>query len=404
MKLPYTLRFSIYAVMYLALCLVSTAQPIHIYLTYSDTPETSIDINIIMPDRTGPVDIYYDDEPRHEILAEYRLSTSAIYVPTPIELADGRKVYIAQLKKLKPGTQYSFIAGNTNDGFSRELKFRTLPGGNAPIRFINGGDMGVDTRANMIQRVAAKSDPDFAVIGGDLAYANGLIGNLDLWDKWLNNWQTLMKRSDGSMIPIVTCIGNHEVNKYKTDISELRSPWYFSLFGRQGEELYYSRTVGDTMVFFVLDSGYHHNFEGKQSEWLKMELEKYKHIPHKFAVYHMPMYPAFSDYSSERRQLARASWATLFDEYGVRVAFEHDDHVAKRSKPLKANRVEEGGTVYIGDGAFGRESRNVDRTVRWYNSMEKSVVHFWQVDVTHEAVKLQAIDRKRQVFDTLQLP
>ena len=61
-------------------------------------------------------------------------------------------------------------------------------------------------------------------------------------------------------------------------------------------------------------------------------------------------------------------------------------------------------TVYIGDGAFGRESRNVDRTLRWYNSMEKSVVHFWQVDVTHEAVKLQAIDRKRQVFDTLLLP
>ena len=380
------------------------ADPRHIYLTYSGAPEISIDVNIILEGKTDAVHVFYDAEPRHEERSAYRHVLEARYVPTAMELSDGRALYVASLTDLAPGTAYSFVAGEGVYGFSRELKFRTLPGGDAPVRFIDGGDMGMDTRAKSILRVAAKQDPDFAVIGGDLAYANGLIGNTALWDAWLDNWTTYMRRSDGCMVPLVTCIGNHEVNKYATDDPELRSPWYIPLFGRQGEALYYTREVGDNIVFFVLDSGYHNPFDGAQAAWLKGELEKHKNAAHKFAVYHMPLYPAFSGYGGARQQLARKAWGTLFDEYGLQVAFEHDDHVAKRSKPLRGGQVAEGGTVYVGDGAFGRESRNVGRELRWYDAMEESTVHFWLVDVAEDGVTLQAIDRKEQVFDSLSLP
>jgi acid phosphatase type 7 len=400
LRLPAILIF----VAIFSLTLRASADPRHIYLTYSDAPETSIDINIIADRKTERVDVYYDEVSRNAQQAEYRRTAEARYIESPMELADGRALYVAQLRGLKPGSTYHFMAGDAAYGYSHERSFRTLPGGNAPIRFVNGGDMGMDNRAIGILREAAKHDPDFAVIGGDLAYANGLIGNDDLWDAWFDNWDTFMRRSDGAMVPLITCIGNHEVNKAAFTEPELRSPWYLPLFGRQGEELYYTRAVGENMVFVILDSGYHNPFGGNQAAWLDKALAVHKNVPHKFAVYHMPLYPAFSDYNGSRRIEARAAWGPLFDAHGLRVAFEHDDHVAKRSKALKNNIVDETGTVYIGDGAFGRESRNIDRELRWYNAMEESVVHFWLVDVDKDTVKLQAIDRKGKVFDSLTLP
>ena len=382
----------------------ATADPRHVYLTHSDAPETSIDINIITDRKTDGVQVFFDEESRNGVRKDYRYRMETQYYPSTIELSDQRALYVAKLENLKPGTTYHFLAGDETYGFGHERKFNTLPGGDAPIRFINGGDMGIDNRAKGALRVAATYDPDFAVIGGDLAYADGMIGNVGLWDAWFDNWDTFMKRSDGGMVPLITCIGNHEVNKTAYTEPELRSPWYLPLFGRQGEEVYYTRTVGDNIVFVVLDSGYLNTFDGDQTTWLAGALRKHNDVPHKFALYHMPLYPAFSDYNGPRQTKARASWGPLFDAHGVRVAFEHDDHVAKRSKPLKGDAVAEKGTVYIGDGAFGRESRNVDRELRWYNAMEESVVHFWLVDVTKDTVKLQAIDRKNRVFDSLTLP
>ncbi len=389
------------------LCLFAAttqADPLHLYLTYSDAPETTIDVNIITDRKTDRVHVFYDVESQNGVQSAYTHTVEATYHPSLMEIADRRALYVAKLTDLKPGATYHFVTGDKTYGYSGERKFHTLPGGDAPIRFVNGGDMGMDNRAIGILKEAAKHDPDFAVIGGDLAYADGMIGNEELWDAWFDNWDTFMRRSDGAMIPLITCIGNHEVNKFETDDPKLRSPWYLPLFGRQGEKVYYSRKVGNNLAFVVLDSGYLNPFDGEQAAWLEATLKAHQDTPHRFAVYHMPLYPAFSNYDGARQTLARKTWVPLFDTYGVRVAFEHDDHVAKRSKPLKGDAVAETGTVYIGDGAFGRESRNVDRELRWYNAMEESVVHFWLVDVTKDSVKLQAIDRKSRVFDSLTLP
>jgi len=405
--MPFAKPKSFYLVIILTITIatVTQADPRHIYLTYSGAPENSIDINVIMKGASEPVYVFFDSEPRHEDRDAYRHVVQAKYTPAPMELSDGRRLHVAQLTGLTPGTTYSFVAGEAEDGYSRELKFRTIDGGDAPVRFINGGDMGVDGRAERIQRNAGKVSPDFAVIGGDIAYANGYLAANDLWDTWLDHWTEYMERPDGCMVPIMTAIGNHEVNKYESDDFGIRSPWYLSLFGRQGAETYYSRTVGDSIVFFFLDSSHLNAVDGPQATWLKAELEKYRDVPNKFAVYHVPMYPAFGSYEGGVAKLQREVWGPLFDQYGMRVAFEHHDHVAKRSKPLKGDKVvEQGGTVYVGDGAFGRESRDIDREVRWYNAMEMSTVHFWQVDVSKDGLKLQAINRAEEVFDSFTLP
>jgi len=403
MRLKFVMQSAVFFVLGVV-TLGAQADPRHIYLTYSDDPESSVDINIIVESDVEVMHVYYDTEPRHEVRDAYANHVEAVHVPTPMALADGRALYVAALKNLTPGTLYSFVAGESEFGYSRELKFKTLPGGDAPLRFVNGGDMGADGRARTILKLAAQRDPDFALLGGDLAYENGMLGDGELVDAWLDNWFNYMRRTDGGLVPIITCIGNHEVNKTHYDDPMLRSPWYLSLFGRQGEKAYFSRQVGDNMVFIALDSAHLNPVEGEQTAWLAAELEKYKAIPHKFAFYHVPMYPAFGDYDGKVAAQMRELWAPLFDQYGLRVGFEHHDHVAKRTKPIKGNKVAESGTVYIGDGAMGRESRDVDRELRWYSAMEVSEVHCWIVDVSNAGVKLEAIDRSGAAFDSVSLP
>lgn len=379
-------------------------EPMHVYLTYSDAPETSIDINILLPAKVESVSVFYDTEARGDDPTAYTHQLQATYCQTTMELSDRRALYVATLKDLTPGTVYHFVAGETKYGMSKPRKFKTLPGGDKPFRFVNGGDMGVDGLVVPLLKLAAKEDPDFVVIGGDLAYVNGLLAGNERWDTWLRNWDENMVASDGRMIPIITAIGNHETNAYKDEDKAIRAPWYMGLFGRQGKELYYSRKVGENLVFIVLDSGHLTPHDGAQAEWLAQELEKYQRVKYKFAVYHVPLYPSHRPYDGVASQLGRTHWGPLFDKYGLTVALEHHDHTFKRTKPLKGNVVDPTGTVYVGDGCFGRDPRPIDPELRWYNHAEASKANFWVIDVSSEGLKFKAIDDQANQLDAFTLP
>jgi hypothetical protein len=376
---------------------------LHVYLTNSGAPDTTIDINVLMNEKTESVDVYFDTDSGQKP-EDYSHHVKATYHRSLMELADDRAIYAAALGGLSPGTTYYFIAGDAEEGFTKEKKFRTLPGGDAPLRFINGGDMGVDELAVKLLKLAANHDPDFAIIGGDLAYENGLLGDYRTFDRWLSNWGEHMIANDGRMIPIVTAIGNHETNDYESEEDEPRAPWYVGLFGRQGAAPYYSRRFGDRMVLICLDSGHLRPHGGAQTEWLAQTLEEFKDIPYTFAAYHVPLYPAHRAYDGGGSAAGREHWAPLFDRYELTVGLEHHDHVLKRTKPLRAGQIAEGGTVYIGDGCFGRATRTVEPERRWYNETQKSVAHFWRVDITNDGLKFRAIDDKGETVDRFTLP
>jgi len=176
------------------------------------------------------------------------------------------------------------------------------------------------------------------------------------------------------------------------------------LFGRQGEHLYHSKTVGDNTVFFLLDSGHLEPHDGQQVKWLKQELEKYKNVKYKFAAYHVPLYPAYRAFDGTGSKLGRQHWLPLFDRYNLTLAMENHDHVFKRTQPLKGNAVVTEGTVYIGDGCFGRAARKVAAKPRWYNVKQQSSAHFWVIDVSTDGLKLKAIDHKGATIDQFSLP
>ena len=142
---------------------VAQGEPLHTYLTYSGAPETSIDINIILSKEAESVDVYYDIEARTEPAA-YAHHVKAEYVQTPMELSDRRMVYVAALKDLTPGTVYHFMTSDEVGGPSKPRKFRTLPGGTAPFRFVNGGDMGAG--AGVVSRGAGATGLSTAEVSG----------------------------------------------------------------------------------------------------------------------------------------------------------------------------------------------------------------------------------------------
>ena len=306
----------------------------------------------------------------------------------------------APLVDLAPGTTYSFIAGEETNGFSRELKFRTLPGG-APLRFVNGGDMGADGRARTIQRIAGSKDPDFAVLGGDLATPTACsapepLGRLA---------EELVGLHAAHRTALVDPDRHRQPRGQQVRLGRPVGPLALVPLAllRQGEKVISAARSGTTWCSSLLDTDHLNAVDGPQLEWLKAELEKYKHVPTNSRCT-MRAVTRLSASSRARSPRAREVWGPLFDQYGVRVACEHHDHVARRSKPIKNGQVAESGTVYVGDGAMGRESRDVGRELRWYNAMEESTVHFWLVDVTPDRVDLQAIDRSDTVFDAVSLP
>ncbi len=383
----------------------ASTEPLHVYLTYSGAPETSIDINVIEPDKVQGVEIYYDTAPHGGDTKAYPNKANAEYHQTLLEKSDGRTIHVAALTGLKPGVTYYFVAGEEKHGFSKERAFRTLPGGTAPFRFVDGGDMGVDEHVVPLLTIAAKQNPDFAVIGGDIAYEDKLIG-FKIWDQWLSNWEDHMVTADGRTIPLVVAIGNHEVQDTADPGLEAQSPWYVGLFGRQGPNIYHEFRVGENAVWFLLDTGHLVPYEGEQSDWLARRLDTNKNVKYKFASYHVPLYPAHRLYDLDESQLGRATWGPIFDRYGLTAAFEHHDHVLKRTKPLKGGKVvgKGQGTVYFGDGCFGKSARTVDPAVRWYNDVEKAIPHFWLVDVANEGLRFKAMDEKGGTVDEFALP
>lgn len=54
-------------------------------------------------------------------------------------------------------------------------------------------------------------NPAFLLIGGDIVYDNGFPSCFRRWDRFFIEYDKYCKKTDGSMIPLLTAIGNHEV-------------------------------------------------------------------------------------------------------------------------------------------------------------------------------------------------
>jgi len=398
----------------------------HNYLTWQGDPSTTITVNYHTW-RGGPSHVFYDTAPRSGDPSAYTfMAVGASHRIYQLAWFPGamRVIHVVELTGLEPGAIYYALAGSPETGYADEIAFQTLPDGEPAIRFVVGGDMGTDASARELLARAAAEAPLFAVIGGDIAYANGQPGNWREWEAWLDNWEELMITPGGLSIPMILAIGNHEAAggflQFRNPLG--RAPFYFGYFAQDGSgvnkerKAYFARRIRADTLLLCLDTGHVTPPGGDQAQWLEGQLSA-QSARYTIAAYHVPLYPshrAFSGLGSVS-EIIRARWLPIFDAYGLTVGFEHHDHMHKRTVRLRDNAPDPTGTLYLGDGAFGRSPRSGDVARALddpsfvaslglpenYLANWSSSRHFWRVDILpgDEGIQFVAIDDSGATID-----
>lgn len=308
-----------------------------------------------------------------------------------------------ELEGLRPDIRYEFVLSEAN----RPYYFHTAPHElSRPYRFVVGGDIyhdGIEAFKAM-NEIASKTDPDFAILGGDIAYAGAKFSFLKeqskRWLQFLKIWSQTMIKSDGSLIPFVTTLGNHDING-RFDQTMREAPLYCQLFAQE-KPLYRVLHVGDFLSLWLLDTGHATPIQGAQTAWLKDSLNEEPKSLFLFAAYHIPAFPSVRDFRNGRSLSIRRHWVPLFEKVPFTAIFEHHDHAYKRTKLIRQNQESSEGILYIGDGAWGVETaRKAKHPSReWYLEKTASLQHIILVLLQGSKATFYAINNKGEIFDS----
>ena len=264
------------------------------------------------------------------------------------------KVHRGELTGLTPGTEYLLQLGTGPESY----RFRTMPAkATDTFTWVSGGDCGTGPHAIGNNVVAAKQEPNFALIGGDLGYDNGRSARTAF--QFLANYSKHMVDPKGRLIPLVTCIGNHEVaGGYRGKRSD--ATFYLPLFdGLYKDATYNALDFGDYLSLVLLDTGHVAPIGGEQTDWLENALAERQNRPHLIVANHVPAYPSYRSPGTGLNGLFgtgeanRVNWCPLFERYNVDAVLEHHDHTFKRTHPLKGGVKDKYGVPYLGDGSWG---------------------------------------------------
>ena len=324
----------------------------------------------------------------------------------------------SELTGLQPDQRYEFR-------FNEEppvYQFRTMPDQlTRPIRFVAGGDL--LHRVHWMRNTAASvmstdwaDDLDFAVIGGDLAYTDGDPLRVGRWFDYFQIWAEEMVTSDNRAIPHIAAIGNHEVRRgyihayspeeyMQPDFVQREAPYFSTFIPFPGADSFGVLDFGDYLSLFLLDSGHSAFIDGEQTEWLHRALHQRGHVRHLVPVYHVPAWPSVRDFDGYVISQVRGLWVPLFEEYGVRLAFEKHDHTYKRTHPIRNGQIDDSGIHYIGDGAWGvstRQIRTDDEGNRpWYLAEADSLRHFIMGELDGDQIRLEMFDEDGRPIDAV---
>ncbi len=377
--------------------------PLAVYLTWVDDPTTTMVVQWI------------DDAGVDNRLRLVGKSGWSSIEPRELPIqGTGMVLKRVSLTKLRSATDYTFtIEGEQKS--TKVYRFKTMPKTlQRPIQFVIGGDMyyHYELFRKMNKTVAALS-PEFVVLGGDIAYAIGikpLFGKADWeWRRWktfLKSWQEQMVDADGRLIPMVAVVGNHDTRGSYDDLvsGKVIPSLFYTLFPFEKAFTAYRRLLfGDYLAFLLLDSGHTHPVETEQTAWLEDALQTSKEFPYKMAIYHVPAYPSSAKFETQRGALIREYWSPLFERYGVQTAFEHHNHMYKRSYALQGGKIGEGGVVYLGDGSWGVTPRKLRETQANYFEKTASVNAAFIVTIGQSSCRIAAIDSSGTIIDQLQI-
>ena len=374
--------------------------PVAVYLTWQHDPTTTMTVQWITDMSKDNEELYYKREGE---------DSWKMVIGTKMPMPEKEPYFIhkTELVDLAPGASYTFKAGEWN---AITYKFRTLPKTlEKPLRFVVGGDMYQSSINYLIptNKQAAKVDPMFALVGGDIAYGGSKKAGVSdpdkrkRWLQWLVAWKRYMVTPEGYLIPIVPAIGNHDVNGGYGQTPD-PSSFFYSLFSFPGIEGYNVLDIGDYLSLIILDSGHTNPIQGKQTLWLYQTLEKRKNISSIFALYHVPAYPCVRKYDAALSNEIRKFWVPIFERFGVTAAFENHDHAYKRTPLIFKGRVDPGGVLYMGDGGWGVKSPRKVKNPKsvWYLAKTAQARTFILVTLDRNTRDYKAFDDQGKMIDS----
>jgi len=398
-------------------------KPAYIYLTWA-TSDMAHTINVSW--RTYEAEyvgeVLYDVEPHHGDPEAYAYHAEGDPTITPVTLkGTGGYFHHVELTGLKPDTKYYFICGHPDYWYSDEHSFRTAPVDPENIRFVVGGDSrsneGIGSpnpdwpgARDRITQLAASCNPDFINFNGDFISSGEEQYGKDTWDNWLGAWYEYARAEDGSLIPIVPAIGNHEIiYPQPADYDPIsQASNYYAVFNLPRNERWYSLDWGPDLHIVVLDSeikSTESDSWNDQLEWLMQDLLQHRDNLWKIAAFHTP---AFSSGKYGPDINIQRDWVPEFDLYHVDLCFSGHDHNYQRTYPINFYLSEENyqpspenGTIYVVSAGWGAPLYSGSGRLGWWTAYGPDPkYHFTLVNVYENGTfHLQAVGTDGKTFD-----
>ncbi len=365
---------------FLFACQLFGKEPTVLYLTWLEDPTTTMTVQWQTEEsETSSILTYQmlEEEEWHQAEGKAELLSDSTVLMHQVDL-----------KGLKPDGEYRLRIGDEK----RVYRFKTMPEEETrPVRFVVAGDayyyLSLFRKTN--QQIA-KTDPDFIVVGGDIAYTynnraffKGPQWEVRRWQTFLREWQETMVDSEGRLIPILPVVGNHDLRKPKEG-GERPVPLFYQVFAMPERlKAYRALDFGNYLSLLLLDTGHSSPIAGPQTVWLGEMLKERKDAKTLMAVYHVAAYPSVYGYKDSVPTRIRDFWIPLFEKYGLDTAFENHNHAYKRTYRIKGGKRDPKGVQYLGDGAWGVAPRAIKNSKSWYMASAARVNCFWVVTL-HE--------------------
>lgn len=331
--------------------LADSSTPVHWRVTWTGDPSASATVSWDTPyEGTEHQLLLRADGVEEEIIPAHRNGPYSRQAGT-----DQWHYHHVRLTELQPDTKY-FVTLESDGERSPELHFVTASNDGEPFSLLFGGDSrsGHEARRQMnavLARIVQEQEnagrpPVLALLHGGDFIRNGL--NLHEWLQWLEDHQ-ITSGSDGRLLPIIPARGNHDPGPIFNEVFDFPA----------SHRNYYAINFGDLLHLTTLNT--ETSTAGDQEAWLAEELAAAR-AGHRWLVaqYHKPAYPAVKIPSG-----AYVSWVPLFEEHNVDLVCEADGHCIKRTPPIRDNKFDATGVVYIGEGGLGVGQRT-PKTGRWY--------------------------------------
>lgn len=332
------------------------SQPSTLTVTFSGPPATEASVVLVEPEERS-------------IAAE----------PEPLP-GDDEVVYRAELTGLTPATAYTYRA-HLDGQASQELPFRTAPSAESeePVRITGFGDQGVPAPAPHLDRadgdaplenseLVARLEPDVHLLAGDISYADGDPG---IWDIYFRENQPFWGTT-----PFMTVPGNHEREAgqgYAQYDARLTMPeatdpgrWWTTQVGNVQLVGLNSDTIcTESQAVQVVPTASYYCSAGREEarepnerqlafvEETLAAAEQDGSVDWTIVTYHNPTYSTGGHGSNPDVQ---ALWVPLFEEHGVDLVLNGDDHLYQRTKTLQGGEPAEEGPVYVVNGLGGSDT------------------------------------------------